>query len=366
MSQYFYRMIKFESKQPEIIVCGLMSGTSLDGTDLAMCRFHELQGQWKYEILACETFPYPESWEKTLQEIHEYPAIRLLEVNAALGKYFGNLVKIFSGKQGIKPHLVSSHGHTVFHQPSKGFTYQAGSGSHLAAESGIDTVCDFRNTDIALGGQGAPLVPAGDEYLFTEYAACLNLGGIANISFKKNNKRIAFDICPVNMMLNYIASFKNLKYDEDGKIAASGALIPSLLSKLNSLEFYSGSGAKSLGREWFSECIQPLLDRNQYSTEDMLHTSVIHIAQQIGKIVNENTTGNIIVTGGGALNKYLIETMQKVSNAKLELPSAEIINFKEALIFAFLGNLFINNRINVLSSATGSLKDHYGGAYYRA
>ena len=247
---------------------------------------------------------------------------------------------------------------------------QIGSGANIAAITGTDTVCDFRSKDVALGGQGAPLVPIGDQYLFGNYEACLNLGGIANISFYQEGKRIAFDICPVNMALNFYAEKLNLNYDNKGQIAASGKVIEELLADLNRLSFYSEKGPKSLGKEWFEKYFLPVItefeQKNNSSIADILSTLIEHISIQHSDILSKaNIKGPVLVTGGGALNDFLISKIISNTTTKIYIPDSDVINYKEALIFAFLGWLYCENKTNTLSSATGAKKDSIGGALYK-
>ena len=249
----------FDQNNPDsLLAIGLMSGTSMDGVDLAACAFEYKDGRWDFTLKKAVTIPYPDEWIKVMQSLPTVPSQEVFRIDAALGKYFGLLINDFITDLPEKPRLIGSHGHTLFHQPEAGFTTQVGSGAHIAAVTGIDTICDFRSKDVALGGHGAPLVPVGDHYLFPQYEACLNLGGFANISMLENGKRIAYDICPVNMPLNALAERTNNRYDHHGELARSGTILPELLEKLNRLDFYTKSGAKSLGREWYESNFLPL------------------------------------------------------------------------------------------------------------
>lgn len=346
-------------------VIGLMSGTSLDGVDLAACRFERNTSHWSYTILHAETVPYSAAWKQRLTDAAFAPASSVFETDAALGRFFGQLVRAFINSNRIEPHLISSHGHTLFHRPELGFTTQIGNGACIAAETGLDTVCDFRSKDVALGGQGAPLVPLGDELLFGEYTACLNLGGIANISFEQKGRRIAYDICPVNMALNPAAQLLGLDYDPEGRNARSGSVHQALLASLGQLEYYRHTGPKSLGREWFEEVFSPLLSTCG-NPADLLRTLCEHIAEvhaiELRKLAG---SGRLLVTGGGALNTYLLERIRELSGWDIVVPEKTLIEFKEALVFAFLGNLYLDGEINVLASSTGSRRDHIGGALYK-
>ncbi len=351
----------------EITVAGLMSGTSLDGLDIALCTFEEQNNKWSFAVIATSTIPYTAEWKKRLSEAYLGDAASLVQLNADFGYYVGQCVREFCDEINEEPDLISSHGHTIFHQPEKGFTFQAGSGAAIAAVTGIDTVCDFRSTDVALGGQGAPLVPVGDEQLFGGHKYCLNLGGIANISFTEKDQRLAFDICPANMALNYLAEKTGLAYDEGGELAMRGTIIPALLSDLNALTFYQQKPPKSLGWEWFQQNFLPIISNNKYSVEDSMRTVIEHIAIQIAASLQPAPGTTMLTTGGGAYNNLLVEAItEHVSRHGIHVvvPENQIVEFKEAIIFGFLGALRITNHYNSLASVTGAGFDSIGGAVY--
>jgi anhydro-N-acetylmuramic acid kinase len=344
-------------------VIGVMSGTSLDGVDLAFCTF-VLEGEkYSFSIDACETVPYDENWKTRLTLLPSQDALAFAQTHAEYGHYIGKLLKSFVTRNHIKPDFIASHGHTIFHQPDKGFTSQIGDGAAMAAECGFPVVCDFRTSDVACGGQGAPLVPIGDRLLFSDYDYCLNLGGFGNISFEHNGQRIAFDTCPVNIVLNFLAGKAGLHFDKDGRLATSGKVVPVLLEKLNSLPFYHRKPPKSLGREWVEAEFLPLLPVDHTRLNDILATVTEHIAIQIADCVPVSAK-NIFVTGGGAFNKYLISRIKTYAKADLIIPAENIINYKEALIFAFLGLLRVEEKPNCLPSVTGARKSATGGAIY--
>ena len=346
-------------------VIGLMSGTSLDGLDICYASFERNDcGKWNYSIIKAESDPYPEDVKCKLATAQNMSAEEYALFNSDYGIYLGERVKSFMDRNGIVPDLVASHGHTIFHQPAKRFTAQIGSGAGIAAETGVNCVCDFRTTDVALRGQGAPLVPVGDRVLFADFDYCLNMGGFSNISFNADdNSRSAYDICPVNYVMNYYTRQVGLEYDEDGKIARSGKVCLPLLEALNGLDFYVQRGPKSLGREWVENVVIPLIDSYGLSLADKLSTFCEHIAFQIGSNVSG---GKVLVTGGGALNVYLVERMSALApQCKYIVPDRLTVNFKEALIFAFLGVLFVCDIPNCLSSVTGALYDCIGGALYK-
>lgn len=347
-----------------IEIIGLMSGTSLDGLDICHVCFDRNNDRWSYNILNAESEEYPADIKEKLANAQNMSAFEYALFNSDYGIFIGKAVKSFVDRHNIKPDYIASHGHTIFHQPSRRFTAQIGSGAAIAAESGIDTICDFRTTDVALYGQGAPLVPVGDRALFPEYSYCLNLGGFSNISFDDGNSRIAYDISPVNYVLNYYTRKIGLEYDKDGNMARSGKVIRQLLDKLNSLEFYEHKGPKSLGREWVEDVIFPLIDSFKISTEDALATFCEHVAFQTGRHIKG---GKVLLTGGGAFNKYLVERMRALApQCEYVVPDPLTVNFKEALIFAFLGALYVYDIPNCLSSVTGAVSDSVGGALYKA
>ncbi len=342
-------------------VIGIMSGTSMDGLDLACCEFVLEADKWKYAILAAETIPYEEKWVVRLTNLHKQPSIIYPKTDLFYGKYIGQCVNRFIKKYALKPEFISSHGHTIFHQPDIGLTAQIGNGAAIHAETGLPVVYDFRTGDVMLGGQGAPLVPIGDKLLFQEFDACLNLGGIANISFTKNNKRVAFDISPCNILLNRIARNKGLQFDNHGEIAKSGKLNEKLLQLLNDLPYYKLEGVKSLGVEWIDETCWPLIMEFEISDEDMLATLTEHIVKQISLVVSSNGIKSILVTGGGAHNHFLTNELSRNSGALYTIPDEETVDFKEALIFAFLGVLRVRGEINILKEVTGAKRDSIGG-----
>lgn len=341
---------------------GIMSGTSLDGVDLALCTFSFEGDKPSYSIQKAQTVPYSTEWKTRLRAIEKGSAEELAKLHADYGRFLGELSKDFL--KGVEADLISSHGHTIFHQPENGFTLQVGSGAGIAAVSGFPVVCDFRSTDVALGGHGAPLVPVGDKLLFSEYSYCLNLGGIANISFDSGLDRVAYDICPVNLVLNQLASEKGLEYDKGGAIASSGMLLPKLLEALNNLAYYSKPSPKSIGKEWVDLEVIPLLKQYQNeSLNDRIHTVCHHIAYQIARAVVSQ--GDLLVTGGGAYNDFLISLLKDKVKAKIVVPDNRTIEFKEALIFAFLGALRWREEINTLGTVTGAAKDSCGGCIYK-
>jgi anhydro-N-acetylmuramic acid kinase len=346
-------------------VIGLMSGTSLDGLDMAYCTFYKKDHHWSFDFHIGETVFYSPDWKARLKGAMELTGYDLSMLHVELGQLHGQWVNDFISKNNIiEVEAICSHGHTIFHDPRKSLTLQIGSPAHIAAETKLPVVADFRTKDVALGGQGAPLVPLGDALLFSEYEACLNLGGIANISLQEHGQRIAGDLSICNILLNAIAAMEGKEYDEGGMLARKGKVIESLLAKWNAIPFYKEALPKSLGREFFETYYKEDLLPNEHSVEDLMRTSVEHIAMQISGFIESKSILQILVTGGGAFNEFLIERLRDLSSAEIHIPSPEVIQFKEAIIFGFLGVLRLSGEVNTLSSVTGASKDSVGGAIW--
>ena len=338
---------------------GLMSGTSLDGLDICYAKFQNI-ATWEFEILKTETIPYSIEWKNRLQNAILLSAEDLLALDKEYGFYLGEKTQEFISKNNIVDlDFIASHGQTVFHQPQRKFTLQIGDGRAIKLTTKKPVIYDFRSQDVLMGGNGAPLVPIGDELLFSQYDACLNLGGFSNISLQKNHQRIAFDISPVNVVLNYFAEKLGKNYDENGDFARNGAINFKILEELNTLTFYQKPAPKSLGVEFVNSEIFPLL--KDETPGNIIATFTEHIAEQIAKVFNDNQLKTVLVTGGGTFNTYLLEKIREKSQTELIVPDENIINFKEALIFAFMGVLRLRNEINVLCSATGSSENHCSG-----
>ena len=348
-----------------------MSGTSLDGIDLAEIDFNVSKyGEWNYTILKSETIKYPNNWKSYLQNAISKSNDQVAKLNRDYTQFLAKIINEFIVSNHIlNLDAVCSHGHTIWHQPKKGFTLQIGNLPEIASMINQNVVCDFRVQDLDLGGNGAPLVPIGDRLLFNEFDYCLNLGGFANISFeeKKGNKnellRIAYDVCPVNIVLNYLAEKLGHSYDHNGDIAKKGIVSEELLYKLNELSFYKLSPPKSLGLEWVKKHVFPLLEKSNISIIDQISTVTEHIAFQL---VNQfKVDSKILITGGGTFNSFLLERMNNLKKINLVLPSLKLIEYKEALIFGLLGVLKLRNENNCLKSVTGAIKDHSSGEIFR-
>jgi len=347
-------------------IIGLMSGTSGDGLDIAFCSFTKNE-HWSYEIQFAETIPFPPQLENDLKNCHNFSALDLALLDVTFGKWMGKCVQEFCLKYDLKPLAVASHGHTVFHQPHEGLSLQIGNGWAIHLESKLPVINDFRMKDVLLGGQGAPLVPIGDLLLFGQMDYCLNLGGIANISFSNNGKRIAFDICPFNLLLNEFAAKKGFKYDADGILARAGNIDENLLRELNALPFYKIKIAKSLGREDLDAYHKIISKFNTLREEDVLATLTKHYCQQIHQtLIKKSEKQTILLTGGGTYNNFFVESLGDELGSSFQLVAHDkmLIDFKEALIFAFLGMLRLRNEINTLKSVTGAKEDSCGGTLY--
>lgn len=350
-------------------VVGLMSGTSGDGLDLAFCKFWK-KDSWSFEIQKADTIPFPEKLGKSLQSAHLLDAASLEILDIEFGTWMGNMVKALCDESGLQPSIIASHGHTVFHQPHKGMTKQIGDGFALWQASGIPVINDFRKLDVILGGQGAPLVPVGDALLFPDYDYALNLGGIANISMEVDKQRKAFDTCPFNLLLNHMAQKAGKAFDANGDLAREGKVNAELLAALEKLPYYKLSGARSLGREDIEKDFIPTLESLNASVPDTLATLSEHFAKSISQILlQQKNTGDkqkLLVTGGGAYNAFFIESLSAKIHPRiaLSLPESQIIDFKEALVFAFLGVLRWRGENNCLASVTAASRDSSGGTMF--
>ncbi|MGB1040007.1 MAG: anhydro-N-acetylmuramic acid kinase [Flavobacteriales bacterium] len=336
-------------------VIGLMSGTSCDGLDIAYCEF-KFDTKWSFQIIKTKMVEYSSFWQDKLRNAHLISKLELENLDVQLGQFFGKETKKFIEKNKIEElDFVASHGHTVFHQPDKGFTLQIGCGKEIKKQVETTVINDFRSADVAAGGQGAPLVPIGDELLFSEYDYCVNIGGIANYSYQENGIRKAQDICFANMILNPLALQLGQPFDRDGNIAKTGVVNPELLRKLMKLDFNN----KSLGNEQYQEVILPIIESSNSITETLIATVTDYTARKIAEVLQPNS--EVLITGGGAYNSFMMSKIEKYSKAKIIFASQQLIEFKEALIFAFLGVLKMENIPNCLASVTGASEDVVGG-----
>ncbi len=338
---------------------GVMSGTSLDGIDLAFCDFTDPD---QFKLVHFSHIPYPKSWVTQLSGAHNLNAIELKLLERDYSEYTAQHICNFIEVHQLETDFIGCHGHTIFHSPNQNITHQMLDGSIIAARTRCKTVCDFRSLDVALGGQGAPLVPIGDELLFGQFDACLNIGGFANISYRNGKQRKAYDICPANIVLNHLAEKMGKQYDHNGETAKKGTILPLLLQKLNENPYYNKKAPKSLGREWVEKHVFPELQDGNIA--DLMATCVSHIAIQVASSINKITKGRILTTGGGGHNSYLMKEISNQVDGELLLPSKDIVDNKEAIIFAFLGKLRLDRNTNTLASVTGAKRNSSGGAVY--
>lgn len=358
-----------------------MSGSSLDGADLAFCHF-ELQPEseedpvrsWQLEV--AETIPFPEEWRERLRQLPIADAATYVKTDAALGRYFGRIIQSFIAKHQIEADAIASHGHTIFHFPEAGATAQIGSAAAIAAETGLTTIDQFRAMDLALGGQGAPLAPIADRYLFPEYDLWLNLGGIANLTARRRGQLVAFDIGGANQIFNALVAPLGLDYDRDGQLARSGRLLPDLLQKVDALPYFQKAYPKSLGNDWVQQTLLPLYLEWDAPVADKLSTAVYQLARQIardlGKVLEQprpaGHTYRLLATGGGGLNTFLIECIRaecaEICSLAVVVPSLEIVQYKEAALMALMGALRLAELPNCLHSVTGASRDAVGGSVH--
>ena len=342
-------------------VIGVMSGSSLDGIDLALCHFAKDGKQWSFTIEKAVTVPYDGAMHERLLHATGTSGLELARLHRDIGIAIGNACHDLL--PGTTADLIASHGHTIFHQPGEGLTVQVGDGARIAALAGLPTVCDFRSMDVALGGQGGPLMPFGERMLFPDHKAFVNLGGIANIAIHHGKQTTGYDVCPCNQALDLLAGEAGMAYDANGALARTGEVNMELLGKLNALDFYKQEPPRSLGREWFDEQLKPLIV-SDLPLKNRLRTVIEHIALLIAQELDKAKVESALFTGGGAHNRFLIERIAALGKARPELPSAELIDYKEAVIFAFLGLMRIRGEVNTLASVTGASRDNIGGAVH--
>lgn len=354
---------------------GLMSGSSLDGLDIAFVELHEASGKWNYEIKAADCYPYTEEWVQKLKTAVFLNAEQYLLLHTSYGYYIGELVNSFIDINDLnhQVQLIASHGHTTFHVPSKKMTAQLGDGAAIAAVTGINVVSDLRAMDVALGGHGAPIVPIGEKLLLGDYDFFLNIGGIANISYN-SVRYVAFDVCPANRVLNLLANDADKTMDEGGEIASQGKLNNGLLKILDDLEYYKLPYPKSLSNDFGTDVVYPIIRQTNIHLPDALRTFVEHICRQIKHSISGLTATSkpkdgkftLMATGGGAHNSFLVQRLKDLlaPNVDVVVPEKKIIDYKEALVMALIGVLRWREENNVMASVTGSLRDSIGGAIW--
>lgn len=354
---------------------GIMSGSSLDGLDMVCVQLEEQQRKWQMEVLAAACLPFEGDWADRLQGATALSAKDHVLLDAAFGHYIGQQANAFIAEHDLhyKISLIASHGHTSFHLPPHA-TVQLGHGAAIAAETGLPVVTELRAVDVALGGQGAPIVPMGEKLLWGQLPLFLNIGGIANISVRQGNQYLAYDVCPANRVLNMLARQTGKPYDEGGQMAASGNILPDMLDMLNQLSYYGQPYPKSLANDFGTDVVFSKLEVGSWKLEDLLRTYVEHIAMQVAKAVEHHahdleTQPAMMVTGGGAFNDFLvgrIRSLLEPMRVSVEVPDADIVNYKEAIIMALLGVLRWREEPTVMASVTGASRDSVGGAVWRS
>lgn len=354
-------------------VIGLMSGSSLDGLDIIYTSLEENRGVWKYEIHKAECIDYDDEWTSTLRHANTKSVQEFLKLHTKYGHYLGQMVNEFIERNDLhhQVHFIATHGHTAFHEPQNKTSFQLGDGAALAAVTGVPVISDLRSLDIALDGQGAPIVPIGDKLLFGDFDYWLNIGGIVNITAKKEDKLIAFDVCPGNQILNALAEREGKLMDEDGAIARQGVVLQDVNDHLNSQGYYKQEPPKSLSNEAAKGLIFPSMFESEHSTQDLMRTAVQHIAEQIVLAISrfqaKGDEVKMLVTGGGAFNTYLIELLQETllpTGVQVVVPDEQVVKFKEALVMALIGALRWREETNVLSSVTGATRDSISGTIW--
>ena len=347
----------------EISAIGVMSGSSLDGLDICYCDYKYAESKWQFQNLKGETIPFPKDIYSQLINVGDFSGRKLTELDVRLGIWIGQMIRAFCRRHQYQPHVIGSHGHTVFHDPKGGYSIQIGSGQAIASFAKIPTINDFRSKDVLLGGTGAPLVPIGDKHLFSDYDVCINLGGIANLTINCEGATRAFDVVPCNQILNKIANRMGLAFDEDGKMASSGGVLKSWYGSLRTPYFYQKKGPKSISNEWVEQEVLSKLPK-QENPQDLAFTFCKFVGDQIAESLSETVFNTVLLSGGGVHNKTLIRAIERALGVKVVIPKTEIINFKEALIFSFMAVLKLRKEVNVLKSVTGALKNSSSGVYY--
>ncbi len=360
-------------------VVGLMSGSSLDGIDLSYCSYSTSGDAFDWELLNHATYPIPDTWKSRLLHLPEQSAKTFVKTHTYFGHFLSEVINDFIERQKITPDFIASHGHTIFHEPNKRFTTQIGCGAAIATQTGLPVINDFRIQDISINGEGTPLAPAADLFLFEGYDFYLNLGGIANLTAKTVDQLVAFDVCPANQLLNFLANQINLAYDKDGILAKSGQLLPALMERLRDFEYYRMSYPKSLDNSWIKKEVLSIFQQFEEPVQDKLHTTCKFIAEEITNSLStviqslkmgKNNHYKLLATGGGTFNEFLLECIVE-SNTKgnlpieVVLPEKEIIDFKEAILMGLLGVLRVQNRPNCFASVTGAKYDTIGGIVHQ-
>ena len=355
------------AKKPKKQILGLMSGTSLDGLDLALCEFEGSGLSTKFVLKQFVSLPYSTAFKESIQAVFakeqvHFPSLSTL--NAEIGIKHAELILSALQSWGIKPEeidLIASHGQTVMHRPMRNgkqpnSTLQIGDGDHIALKTGIITLSDFRQKHVAAGGEGAPLAMYGDYFLFSkkgENRILLNIGGIGNFTFlpahQDPNLILVTDTGPGNTLIDACVRsyFPGFFYDKDARLGMQGLLHPGLLKELMNLDFFHENFPKSTGPEYFNlEKVEQLIQENQWTLTptDLIRTLTEFSAQSIALAIKKyipETQASLYVSGGGSQNPLL---MQRISELLPEVKvgfSSEIgipTDAKEAVLFALLAN----------------------------
>jgi anhydro-N-acetylmuramic acid kinase len=354
-------------------VIGLMSGSSLDGLDIVYTFLDESRGVWKFDIQEAECVHYTDEWVMKLKHAHQLTAPDFLKLHTEYGRYLGKTVLSFIERHSLhhKVHFIASHGHTVFHEPEHGTSFQIGDGASLAALTGVPVISDLRSLDVALGGQGAPIVPIGDKLLFGDFDYWLNIGGIVNMTVKQGDRMMAFDVCTGNQMLNTLAQREGLAYDDEGRIAQSGVILSGVLEELSNNDYYKKAPPKSLSNKAAMELVFPAMNGSDYRTQDLLRTGVAYIADQIKTVIekypSDKPNPKLLATGGGALSNFLMEQIKETvahTGVNVIAPYEQVVEYKEALVMALIGALRWREETNVLADVTGAKRDSVSGAIW--
>jgi len=346
---------------------GVMSGSSLDGIDVALVDF-SLNGEIKWTLKSSQTFPISSELREMLFHIMEKIPDKVVETETLFSLKIAQCINQFLETNNIQSASIDGcavHGHTVLHYPDRKVSWQLLNAGLVAELTGTTIISDFRNQDIALGGQGTPMAVIADRDLFGGHDVYFNLGGIANVSYKKANEWMAYDLCACNQVLNYYANKEGLTYDEDGRLAQQGKVDQEVLGDWLDYEFFNIDGPKSIDNQWIKTKWIKLIENSKLSNLDSLRTYVELICHLMVKLIQAQHQ-SIFITGGGAHNTFLINRLRELSpnHVKIQLPKKEIIDFKESILMAFVGSLRLQSKPNFVSSATGASNDSIGGAVY--
>lgn len=345
-----------------MIIAGVMSGSSLDGLDIALVQYDG--DEWSVIKTCCSA--YTDEWISKLRGYHLLSALEYIEFKYDYSHYIGKILA--STFAGVEEQIdyISFHGHTLVHKPECGYTEQIGNGGIIAGVTGISTMTDFRTQDIALGGVGTPLAPFLEYTYLRGFDYYLNLGGIANITRLEGNTISAYDICPCNQVLNHYSQLRGMEYDQGGALASAGSHIPSLEYYFSNHQYFEKLPPKSLDNNWIRETFIDGI--RKHKVEDILHTYCKWMADCIASQVTTSSSSRLYSTGGGSHNTYFVTLLEKAlkdKNCQLVTPNREMIDYKEAILMAALAKHYLEDKNNVLSQVTGASRDSIGGALYK-